>query len=29
MQHEYSSFIDNGKWELVDLPPDRVVVNNM
>jgi hypothetical protein len=29
MQHEYSSFIDNGTWELVDLPPDRVVVNNM
>jgi hypothetical protein len=27
MQHEYSSLIDNGTWELVDLPPDRVVVN--
>jgi hypothetical protein len=21
--------MDNGTWELVDLPPDRVVVNNM
>jgi hypothetical protein len=29
MQQEYSSLIDNGTWELVDLPPDRVVVNNM
>jgi hypothetical protein len=29
MQHEYSSFIDNGTWELVDLPHGRVVVNNM
>jgi hypothetical protein len=29
MQHEYSSLIDNGTRELVDLPPDRVVVNNM
>jgi hypothetical protein len=29
MQHEYSSLIDNGTWELVDLPSDRVVVNNM
>jgi hypothetical protein len=29
MQHEYSSLIDNGTWELVDLPTDRVVVNNM
>jgi hypothetical protein len=29
MQHEYSSLIDNGTWELVDLPPSRVVVNNM
>jgi hypothetical protein len=29
VQHEYSSLIDNGTWELVDLPPDRVVVNNM
>jgi hypothetical protein len=27
MQHEYSSLIDNGTWELVDLPPDRMVVN--
>jgi hypothetical protein len=27
MQQEYSSLIDNGTWELVDLPPDRVVVN--
>jgi hypothetical protein len=29
MQHEYSSLIDNGTWKLVDLPHDRVVVNNM
>jgi hypothetical protein len=29
MQHEYSSLMDNGIWELVDLPPGRVVVNNM
>jgi hypothetical protein len=29
MHHEYSSLMDNGTWELVDLPPDRVVVNNM
>jgi hypothetical protein len=29
MQQEYSSLMDNGAWELVDLPPDRVVVNNM
>jgi hypothetical protein len=29
MQQEYSSLMDNGTWELVDLPPDRVVVNNM
>jgi hypothetical protein len=29
MQHEYSSLNDNGTWELVDLPTDRVVVNNM
>jgi hypothetical protein len=29
MQQEYSSLIDNGTWELVDLPHDRVVVNNM
>ena len=29
MRQEYSSLIDNGTWELVDLPPDRVVVNNM
>jgi hypothetical protein len=29
MQREYSSLIDNGTWELVDLPPCRVVVNNM
>jgi hypothetical protein len=29
IQHEYSSLIDNGTWEVVDLPPDRVVVNNM
>jgi hypothetical protein len=29
MQHEYSSLMDNGTWELVELPPDRVVVNNI
>jgi hypothetical protein len=29
MQHEYSSLIDNGTWELVDLPHGRVVVNIM
>jgi hypothetical protein len=29
MQQEYSSLIDNGTWELVDLPPGRMVVNNM
>jgi hypothetical protein len=29
MAHEYSSVIDNIMWELVELPPDRVVVNNV
>ena len=29
MQQEYSSLMDNGTWELVNLPPGRVVVNNM
>jgi hypothetical protein len=29
MQHEYYSLIDNGTWELVDLPTDRLVLNNM
>jgi hypothetical protein len=29
MQQEFSSLMVNGTWELVDLPPDRVVVNNM
>jgi hypothetical protein len=29
MQQEYSSLIDIGRLELVDLPPDRVVVDNM
>jgi hypothetical protein len=29
MQKEYSSLITNGTWELVDLPPCRIVVNNM
>jgi hypothetical protein len=29
MQHEYTSLMENGTWELVDLPADRVVVNNM
>jgi hypothetical protein len=29
MEHEYSSLIDSATWELVDLPPDRVVVNNI
>jgi hypothetical protein len=29
MRHEYSSLIDNGTWEVVDLPPGRMVVNIM
>jgi hypothetical protein len=29
MQHEYSSLIDDGTRELVDLSPGRMVVNNM
>jgi hypothetical protein len=29
MQQEYSSLIDNDTWELVDLPPCRMVVNIM
>jgi hypothetical protein len=29
MQQEYSSIMDNGTWELVDLFPGRVVVNIM
>jgi hypothetical protein len=29
MQHEYSSLMDNATWELVDLPPGRMVVNSM
>jgi hypothetical protein len=29
MHQEYSSLIDNGTWEFVDLPSDRVVVNNI
>jgi hypothetical protein len=29
MQHEYSSLLDNGTRELVDLPLDRVVANRM
>jgi hypothetical protein len=29
MQQEYSSLMDNGTWELVDLPPGRMVVSNM
>jgi hypothetical protein len=29
MHKEYSSLMDNGTWELVDLPPGRMVVNNM
>jgi hypothetical protein len=29
MQHEHSSLMDNGTWELVDLLPGRVVVNIM
>jgi hypothetical protein len=29
MQQEYSSVMDNGTWTLVELPPDRVVVNIM
>jgi hypothetical protein len=28
MQEDYSSLMDNGTWELVDLPPDRGVVNS-
>jgi hypothetical protein len=26
MQHEYKSLMDNGTWELVDIPTDRTVV---
>jgi hypothetical protein len=29
MQQEYISLMNNGTWKLVDLPADRVVVNNM
>jgi hypothetical protein len=29
MQQEYSSIMDNGTWELVELPLGRVVVNIM
>jgi hypothetical protein len=29
MQQEYDSLMDNGTWELVDLPADRTVVNSM
>jgi hypothetical protein len=29
MEQEYSFLMENGTWELVDLPPDRVFVNNM
>jgi predicted protein tyrosine phosphatase len=29
MQQQYSSLMDNGTWILVDLPPNRVVVNIM
>jgi hypothetical protein len=29
MEHQYTTHMDNGTWELVDLPADRVVVNNM
>jgi hypothetical protein len=29
MQQEYSSLMGNGTWELVDLPPGHMVVNNM
>jgi hypothetical protein len=29
MEQEYSFLMDNGTWELVDLPPGRVVVNIM
>jgi hypothetical protein len=29
MRQGYSSLIDNGTWELVDLPPGRMVVNMM
>jgi hypothetical protein len=29
MQHDYDSLMDNGTWELVDLPADRKIVNSM
>jgi hypothetical protein len=29
MKQEYSALMDNGTWELVDLPPGRMVVNIM
>jgi hypothetical protein len=29
MQQEYDFLVDNGTWELVDLPAGRTVVNNM
>jgi hypothetical protein len=29
MQHEYDFLMDNGTWELVDLPAGRTVVNGM
>jgi hypothetical protein len=29
MQQEYSSLMGSGTWELVDLPPGRVVINSM
>jgi hypothetical protein len=29
MQHEYTFLMDNVTWELVDLPPNCVVVKNM
>jgi hypothetical protein len=29
MQYEYNSLLDNGTWELTDLPAGRAVVNNM
>jgi hypothetical protein len=29
MHQEYSSLMENGTWDIVDLPLDRVVANNM
>jgi hypothetical protein len=29
MQQEYSFLMNNGTWKLIDLPPGRMVLNNM